>query len=130
MVYTDGTHMVADSLNELHYFASSIGLNRCWFSGTRKGHPHYDLKNNKGYLLKDQHGISYIEKAKTHGVVFTSAKIILLISWQMVAKSREDYMHLRLLQLDRLLEQDGYYPGTLHRKILEELTNHINNKPQ
>jgi hypothetical protein len=45
MIYTDGVHMVADSLAELHAFASSIGLKRIYFHGVRKGHPHYDLTN-------------------------------------------------------------------------------------
>ena len=43
MIYTDGTHMVGDTLEELHAFAKSIGLSRSYFHGTRKGHPHYDL---------------------------------------------------------------------------------------
>ena len=37
-------HMVADSLVELHEFAESVGVNRCWFHSRRhRGHPHYDL---------------------------------------------------------------------------------------
>ena len=47
MTYTDGIHLVADSLEELHEFASSIGIKRCWFHGMRKGHPHYDLPKGK-----------------------------------------------------------------------------------
>lgn len=37
-------HLVSDiNLEELHAFAYHIGLNRRWFKGVRKGHPHYDL---------------------------------------------------------------------------------------
>lgn len=43
MIYHDGIHMVADSLEELHSFAQSVGIKRCWFEGTKKGHPHYDV---------------------------------------------------------------------------------------
>lgn len=43
MIYTDKVHLVADTLKELHEFAESIGLKRCWFHGLRKNHPHYDL---------------------------------------------------------------------------------------
>lgn len=43
MIYTDGTHLVADSIAELHSFAAQCGLPRCYFEGVRKGHPHYDL---------------------------------------------------------------------------------------
>ncbi len=45
MLYTDGIHLIADSIEELHTFANSIGLNRNYFYGKRKGHPHYDLTN-------------------------------------------------------------------------------------
>lgn len=41
MVYTDGVHLVADSLRELHAFAHSLGLRGEWFQGKRR--PHYDL---------------------------------------------------------------------------------------
>jgi hypothetical protein len=47
MIYTDGIHMVADSLEELHEFATRIGLKRIYFHGVRKGHPHYDLVTKK-----------------------------------------------------------------------------------
>lgn len=40
-VYTDGVHLVADTLDELHAFAVLVGLKRRWFQGRR--HPHYDL---------------------------------------------------------------------------------------
>lgn len=44
MIYTDDVHLVADSLKDLHEFASKIGLKRCWFHNPRgKNHPHYDL---------------------------------------------------------------------------------------
>lgn len=41
MTYTDGTHLVADTLEELHEFARRIGLKREWFQG-HSDHPHYD----------------------------------------------------------------------------------------
>jgi hypothetical protein len=48
MVYTDGVHMIADSLEELHNFARLIHLNKCWFSYSRNGKiPHYDLMKSK-----------------------------------------------------------------------------------
>lgn len=36
--------MIADSTEELHQFAQSIGLKRCWFQA--KSSPHYDLTKN------------------------------------------------------------------------------------
>lgn len=46
MVYTDGIHLIADSLEELHSFAARIGLRRCWYDPNPK-HPHYDLMKGK-----------------------------------------------------------------------------------
>lgn len=44
MVYTDGIHLVADSVEELHAFAAAVGIKRCWFENRRgKHHPHYDI---------------------------------------------------------------------------------------
>ncbi len=39
-------HLIADSLDELHAFAASIGLRRSWFQNKRSG-PHYDLTASK-----------------------------------------------------------------------------------
>lgn len=47
MIYTDGIHLMSEDLIELHKFAESIGLKKCWFHGVRKGHPHYDLSEKK-----------------------------------------------------------------------------------
>lgn len=42
MVYYDDIgHLVADSVEELHRFAASIGLKRCWFQS--RTYLHYDL---------------------------------------------------------------------------------------
>ena len=35
-------HLVADSLDELHAFATSLGLKRAWFQG-KASYPHYDV---------------------------------------------------------------------------------------
>lgn len=55
MIYTDKIHLVADSLNELHAFASEVGIKRHWFEGLRKGHPHYDVPKSRleAVLIKD-----------------------------------------------------------------------------
>ena len=43
MIYTDGVHLVTDSLpDELHGFAESLGLKREWYQGESR-YPHYDL---------------------------------------------------------------------------------------
>jgi hypothetical protein len=53
MVYTDGVHLVADTLDELHAFAESIGMKRSWFQDHPR-HPHYDTisKGKKSKAIK------------------------------------------------------------------------------
>lgn len=51
MVYTDGIHVVADTLQELHNMMENIGVKKYWFEGVRKGHPHYDLPKGKFKIL-------------------------------------------------------------------------------
>lgn len=42
MIITDGVHLVStESVDELHAFATSMGLWRSWYQNGR--HPHYDL---------------------------------------------------------------------------------------
>jgi len=76
MIYTDGIHLVADTLAELHAFARTIGLKRHFFHGTRKGHPHYDLTNS---------GIK--KKAILKGARFVGIRDVLKISLNTVVLS-------------------------------------------
>lgn len=81
MIYTDKIHLVADTVNELHAFAQRIGLARCWFEGTKKGHPHYDLVNRKNiplynFALKKK----YIDLALENGAVVVDPRRIPEIS--------------------------------------------------
>ncbi len=75
MVYTDRTHLVADSLDELHSFAIKIGLKRHFYEGVRKGHPHYDLTNNK-----------ILEKVLLENVSIISSRELLIISKKLIEK--------------------------------------------
>lgn len=49
MVFTDGIHLVASSVERLHAFAESIGLKKSWFQNHTR-HPHYDLMKSKQRL--------------------------------------------------------------------------------
>ena len=44
------SHMVADTLDELHAMAQRLGLQRCWFQVFRNGTPHYDICQSKRTL--------------------------------------------------------------------------------
>lgn len=44
------SHMVADSLDELHAMADRLGLQRRWFQVSRNGMPHYDICQSKRAL--------------------------------------------------------------------------------
>lgn len=41
------SHMVADSVDELHAMAQRLGLKRQWFQISRNGMPHYDICQTK-----------------------------------------------------------------------------------
>ena len=44
MVYTDGSHLIADTLKELSLYANTRGLNPKWLtSGTLNIHPHFKI---------------------------------------------------------------------------------------
>lgn len=56
MVYTDGSHLIADTLQELYAYATKIGLNHEWidFMG-RNVHPHFDIFGHvKKRVLADE----------------------------------------------------------------------------
>lgn len=72
MVYTDLIHIVADTKEELHSFAKSIGLKRHFYEGVRKGHPHYDITNSEIY-----------QKVINSNIQIVNSRVILLISKSM-----------------------------------------------
>lgn len=74
MTYTDGQHLAADTLDELHEFAKKIGLKRDWFQDHPK-HPHYDLLG------------CMTTKAEKHGAAKIRPRDLLLKSMEMKNKS-------------------------------------------
>lgn len=74
MIYTDKIHLVADSLEELHSFASEFGIKRNWFEGMRKGHPHYDVPKSR------------LEAVLNEDVEIVDSRTILKISKEMKNK--------------------------------------------
>jgi hypothetical protein len=67
MVYTDGVHLIADSVDELHAFAQRIGLKRVWFQDHR--HKHYDLTTGR-----------MLNKALAAGAVMRTTRELVLLS--------------------------------------------------
>lgn len=49
MMYSDGIHLISDvDLADLHRYARSIGIKRCWFHNGGGGRfPHYDIPKLK-----------------------------------------------------------------------------------
>lgn len=71
------SHMVADSIDELHAMAARIGLRREWFQ--RLSRPHYDVSQSK----------------RAHAI---AAGVIVLERKEFVKKVREITNHRRSLQ--------------------------------
>jgi hypothetical protein len=77
MIYTDKIHLVSDvSIKELKDFAKSVGLNKCYYEGFKKGHPHFDLINKKKKHLFDKNGIKFIDKVIQFGAKVVHKKEI------------------------------------------------------
>ena len=68
MIYTDGTHLVADKLKELHEFAKRVGLKQEWFQMHIK-HPHYDLTTQR-----------VAKKAIEAGAKVVSSRVVVAVS--------------------------------------------------
>lgn len=111
MVYTDKTHLIADSLTELHSFAKKLGLKREWFqfkipneNGGISFKPHYDLFGSKK------------QKAIDLGAKLVSSKEIVAIcklrynfptTSEEVKKMQELY-HDEFLMIDQEIEKGSF----------------------
>ncbi len=73
MVQTDGVHLVADTLAELHSFAQAMGLKRAWFQNHPR-HPHYDLTTRRA-----------ANRAIDRGAVLVDAREVLHTAHQLVS---------------------------------------------
>ena len=81
MIYTDGQHLIAESIGELHKFAKYIGMKREWFQDHPE-HPHYDLI---GERIKS--------KAERLGATKVSKKTLLLMSKELRRKMNFEIEH-------------------------------------
>ena len=75
MIYTDGIHMIGESLEELHNFAKLINLNKCWFHNGKI--PHYDLMKSKEGRKE------MFKRALSKGAIHCSSKKLIKISWNL-----------------------------------------------
>lgn len=58
-------HLLADSLEELHIFAKSIGLQRAWFQEPPKSrYPHYDIPETRR-MIAVKKGAIEIDRRQT-----------------------------------------------------------------
>ena len=94
MIYTDNTHLVADSLPELHAFARQMELHKCYFGGIRKRHPHYDLLNSKNQPLYDKAGKKMMDKAIEMGAILSRPRVVLAKSKALAKTDRKGQYYL------------------------------------
>lgn len=60
MIFTDGIHLISDtSLDELHAYAKSVGIKRCWYH-SKSAWPHYDIPKRKREGFAQAHNIPLI----------------------------------------------------------------------
>ena len=74
MVYTDGVHLIADTLEELHAFAREMGLKPEWFQQKRL--KHYDLTTKRA-----------VRRALSLGAVMVDSKEIVRIAERVNGKN-------------------------------------------
>lgn len=81
MIFTDNVHLISNKdLKELHSFAESIELNRCWFEPKKeKRRPHYDLVNKYKKPLYDKNGEKFMDKATRFGALKITSKELVTI---------------------------------------------------
>jgi len=75
MVFTDGIHLIAEDVAELHNFAKSIGLKPCWYHGSSR-HPHYDLYSGK--IAKNRTDMQ--RRAMVFGAILVPTRTLIKIS--------------------------------------------------
>jgi len=61
MVYSDGVHLIGDSVEELHSFARGMGLKKEWFQSCPR-HPHYDLTTDLAFFRALSCGAKLVTK--------------------------------------------------------------------
>ena len=60
MIYTDNVHLISDtSLDELHKFASSVNIKRCWYHSSSKW-KHYDIPKRMRKDFARDHGVRLV----------------------------------------------------------------------
>lgn len=116
MVYTDKTMLVADTVEELHDFAASIGISREHYRDHDE-YPHYEIWGYK------------VDKAFEKGAFNTRTCEVLILSMQISRKGAND-PGILAKQIDKLLEYDGYMPRALPRILLNRLYEKINHEAE
>jgi len=78
MVYTDGIHLIADSVSELHSFARLIRLGSHWFHNSSRGKfPHYDL-----YTRHDLRKAAVAQVLHNGGIMKTTRELVKILQEQ------------------------------------------------
>lgn len=60
MIFTDGVHLISDtSLEELHAYAASVGIKRCWYHSSSTW-PHYDIPKRRRATFAAENNVPLI----------------------------------------------------------------------
>jgi len=60
MIFTDNIHLISDtSVEELHAYAASVGIKRCWYHSSSK-YIHYDIPKRRRANFASTHNITCI----------------------------------------------------------------------
>ncbi len=131
MVYTDGIHLVAESIPELHTFAKDIELNPWWFKsrmtkGTCMVKPHYDLFSVPSHARNRM-----VEKAMANGAMMVSPKVLVKVIRQSyyfpeTEEEVEAYEKRNKWELDRIKP----LTDEQHEAILGRILDNINKPPE
>ncbi|QXG47313.1 DUF4031 domain-containing protein [Pseudomonas viridiflava] len=78
-------HLAADTLDELHSFASRLGLRKSWFQS--KGYPHYDVT------------VSVRERALRMGAIDADRETIVVRCKQLKMELRQQVQRQQVLAL-------------------------------
>jgi len=75
MLYTDGIHLVADTIAELHAYCEKFHIKRCWFEKA-KTHPHYDIPQKQLATIEYHIVVGLVRRVKIRKILLKSKEML------------------------------------------------------